>query len=75
MDMNLINKLAIGIIALVSSSVSQAVLVTQTFSAVWTIDLWNFYGDISAMDWHYQTYTPWDSSLGTLIAVDVSTQL
>jgi hypothetical protein len=72
--MNLIKKLAIGVIVLGVSSVSQAVLVTQTFSSVWTVNVWNYYGDISAMDWHYQTYTPWDSSLGTLTAVDISTQ-
>jgi hypothetical protein len=74
-DMNLIKKLAVVIIALGSWSVAQAALVTQTFDSAWSIDVWNYYGDVSAMDWHYQSYMPWDLSLGTLTAVEISTQL
>jgi hypothetical protein len=73
--MNLKKKLAVVIVALGSWSVAQAGLVTQTFDSAWSIDVWNYYGDVSAMDWHYQAYTPWDSSLGTLTAVGISTQL
>lgn len=60
---------------LMSISFTQAAIITQTFNSSWSIDVWNYYGDVSAMDWHYQAYTPWDSSLGTLTAVEISTQL
>jgi hypothetical protein len=73
--MNLIKKLAVVIVALGSWSVAQASLLKQTFDSAWSIDVWDYYGDASAMEWHYQAYTPWDSSLGTLTAVGISTQL
>ena len=74
-ELNLIKKLAIVLVALASWSIAQASIVTQKFDSAWSIDVWDYYGDISAMDWHYQAYMPWDSSLGTLTAVEVFTQL
>jgi len=68
-------KLAVAIVALGSVSVAQADLITQTFDSAWSIDVWDYYGDVSAMEWHYQAYTPWDSSLGTLTSVEIFTQV
>ena len=73
--MSLKIKLAGAIVALGSWSVAQASLITQTFHSAWSIDVWDYYGDVSAMKWHYQAYSSWDTSLGTLIAVDILTQI
>lgn len=72
----ILGKLVFGTcVFLMSISFTQAAIITQTFNSSWSIDVWNYYGDVSAMDWHYQAYTPWDYSLGTLTAVEISTQL
>jgi hypothetical protein len=72
---NLLKKLAVVVVALGSVSIAQAGLITQTFDSAWSIDVWDYYGDVSAMEWHYQAYTPWDSYLGTLTAVEIFTEL
>ena len=56
-------------------SPAKADLITQTFDSAWSIGVWDYYGDVSAMKWHYQAYTPWDSSLGTLTSVELLTEV
>jgi hypothetical protein len=47
----------------------------QTFASAWTIAPWDQFGTVSAASWQYLTYQPWDSSLGTLEEVQVSTSI
>jgi hypothetical protein len=49
--------------------------IAQTFSNSWRVDVWNYYGQVSAMQWQYTPYTPWDSSLGTLTGVTINTSV
>jgi hypothetical protein len=48
---------------------------TQSFSSDWTVNPWDYYGDIAAMDWHYIEYELWDSALGELREVRVQTEI
>lgn len=65
--------IALSIFAAASTAV--AAVKTQTFDSSWTIAPWNYYGDISAMQWHYIPYETWDSTLGTLTGVKVQTAI
>lgn len=49
--------------------VSNASIITQKFSNSWNINVWNYYGDVSAMEWQYQPYL---SSLYNLESVELS---
>jgi hypothetical protein len=60
---------------LLSPATARAAFIRQTFESSWSVDVWDFYGDVSAMNWHYQPYTPWDSSLGTLTSVEILLEL
>ena len=50
---------------------AHAAVITQSFESSWTVDVWDYKGDVSAMEWHYQQYTPWDPSLGTLTSAEI----
>lgn len=63
------------VVGLLSWSNANAGLITQSFESDWSTDVWNYYGDIAAMEWHYQAYTPWAPSNGKLTAVEISTQI
>jgi hypothetical protein len=73
--MDILKKIIKGMIVTVSCSVAQAGVITQSFDSSWLIDVWDYYGDVSAMEWEYQIYTPWDDSLGNLTSVVISTDL
>lgn len=47
----------------------------QTFDSRWAIAPWNYEGTVSARQWQYLPYVPWDSSFGTLQEVDVNTNI
>ena len=69
MNQKILAIFAVGFLA--GPTVSQAGVITQTFESSWSVDVWDYYGDVSAMKWQYQPYTPWDSSLGTLTSVEI----
>jgi hypothetical protein len=48
---------------------------TQTFESTWTVEPWNYYGYIAAMQWHYLPYDPWNPALGSLQKVTVITDI
>lgn len=50
-------------------------VLTQTFSDSWRVEVWDYYGNVSALKWQYTPYTPWDSTLGTLTGVKISTNV
>jgi hypothetical protein len=47
---------------------------TQNFVSEWTVGPWNYYGDTAAMEWQYITHEPWDTTLGELREVRVTTE-
>jgi hypothetical protein len=49
--------------------------IVQKFESSWSRSVWDYYGDIAAMQWHYLPYIPWDSSQGTLNKVTVETSI
>ncbi|MFU2489416.1 hypothetical protein [Thauera sp. WH-1] len=49
--------------------------VKQTFDSEWTVEPWDYYGDVAAMRWHYIPYLPWNPGLGQLTEVRVRTQV
>lgn len=55
------------------STIANAEVITQTFDSSWTRTVWDYYGNVSALQWHYLPYVPWDSSLGTLTKVKIDT--
>lgn len=69
MNQKILAILAVGFLA--GPAIGQAGVITQTFESSWSVDVWDYYGDVSAMQWQYQPYTPWDSSLGTLTSVEI----
>jgi hypothetical protein len=52
---------------------AHAASLTQTFNSSWTVAPWDYNGDIAAQQWQYLNFTPWDSALGTLLSVQIST--
>ena len=73
--MNLIEKMALSIVLLCAIPFAHAGLVTQSFTSSWTVDIWDYYGDLAAMKWHYQPYAPWDTATGNLTSVVITTQI
>ena len=71
--MNKFIKLLIAAPLSFASISANADVVTQTFNSSWTVDVWNYYGNVSAMEWQYLPYKPWDSSLGSLTSITVDT--
>ena len=49
--------------------------ITQTYLHEWSVDVWDYYGDVAARRWEYKPYTAFDSSLGTLDQVTVSLRI
>jgi autotransporter-associated beta strand protein len=45
----------------------------QTFDTSWTVSPWDFYGEVSSRMWNHTPYTIWDSTLGSLSKVEIST--
>lgn len=68
-------KKLIAIICISFASLCNATTSTQTFVSSWSIDPWNYYGDVAAMAWHYLPYDPWDPKLGNLQEVKVVTNI
>lgn len=60
---------------LAAPMVADAAVITQVFDSSSSVAVWDYYGDVSAMEWHYLPYAPWDSSLGTLTSVEISTEI
>lgn len=52
---------------------AHAATITQNFNSNWTVDPWDYNGDIAAQYWQYLNYAPWDTSLGTLNSVQITT--
>lgn len=52
---------------------ANADVTTQTFDSSWTVGVWNYDGVVSAMQWQYLPYAPWNPSLGTLTSVTIDT--
>ena len=63
-----------GLLLLIAGQTNAAV-VTQTFTSSWAIDVWNYNGDVAAMQWKYVAYDPSHSSLGVLDQVRVETTI
>jgi hypothetical protein len=63
------------LLGLLSSINAYSASTTQTFQSDWSVSPWDYYGDVAAMKWQYQTYTPWDSLLGTLNQVTIDTTI
>lgn len=58
----------------VGQPTAYASVITQTFESSWSVDVWDYNGDLAAMEWEYQTYRPWDSDLGILTSVEIFTE-
>ena len=43
----------------------------QKFSSNWSVNVWDYYGTVSALKWHYLEYTPFDSALGKLTSISI----
>lgn len=63
-----------GILLLILGQ-AHAAVITQTFASSWTVGVWDYNGDVAAMQWHYVPYDPWDASLGVLNQVRVETTI
>ncbi|MCY4745652.1 hypothetical protein NYO99_11770 [Pelomonas sp. UHG3] len=50
---------------------ASAVTITQTFKSNWSVNVWDYYGNVSALRWNYLGYAPFDSSLGKLTSISV----
>jgi hypothetical protein len=72
--MKMVKKIIVGIMISCSWVVAQAGVITQTFDSSWQTGVWDYYNDIAAMEWEYQTYTPWDGSMGNLTSVVISSK-
>lgn len=57
------------------ASGARAATMTQNFNSSWTVAPWEYGGSVSALQWQYLNYLPWDSSLGTLLSVSISTEV
>ena len=68
-------KKILAVILAISGTFANAGEVSQRFLSNWTVEPWNYYGDIAAMQWHYLEYEPWDSKLGKLTSVSVTTTI
>jgi len=73
--MSLKNALASTLIVAALIGTAQANTITQVFASDWTISTWDYYGDVAALQWHYIPYSTWDSSLGTLNKVAITTSI
>ena len=58
---------------LVANAATHAETQVQTFDTSWTVSPWNYYGEVAALAWSYTPYTVWNTTLGTLEKVEVST--
>ena len=58
-----------------SIGLSHASEKTQHFSSEWTVEPWDYYGEISARKWHYVEYERWDATLGELREVRIETEI
>lgn len=68
------SKFLAGILLAGAAAASaQAASITQNFNSNWTVAPWDNNGDIAAQNWQYLNYTPWDTALGTLTSVQIST--
>jgi hypothetical protein len=52
---------------------AQASSIVQDFDSNWTVAPWDNNGDIAAQYWQYLPYVTWDSTLGTLTSVSITT--
>lgn len=66
---------AIILLTFALATQASATTTTQTFTSSWSIDPWDYYGDLAAMKWHYLPYEPWNPALGVLQEVIVSTNI
>lgn len=60
---------------MILSTLANAKEITQNFSSSWSIDPWSYYGETAAIQWQYLEYEPWNSALGTLTSVTVTTSI
>jgi len=51
------------------AGISNANIITQKFTNSWNVDVWDYYGDVSAMEWEYQPYL---AALDNLESVELS---
>ncbi len=59
-------------LAFMLASPAVAATYEQNFHAEWTVDVWDYYGNVAARSWTYDwTYVPFSSELGTLTKVEV----
>lgn len=72
-------RLVLGMLCLWVATLAPATAysseIVQSFESAWTIEPWDYNGDVAAMQWHYIPYEIWDSSLGILTAVEVRTAI
>lgn len=67
--------LLLMVISICSVGLVHASEKTQHFSSDWTVEPWDYYGDIAAMKWHYTEYELWDPALGDLREVRIQTEI
>jgi len=60
--------IALSLMVIFSSSAS-ATSVTQNFTNSWSVDVWNYYGYVAAMEWEYQPYV---TATGALESVELT---
>lgn len=68
-------KKILTVVLTISVTFASAGEVSQRFLSNWTVEPWNYYGDIAAMQWRYLEYRPWSPSLGKLTSVSVITTI
>lgn len=69
-------KLLVIILSILFCTVSHASFIhTQTFDNKWNVDVWDYSGTVSALEWGYQQYQPWNDNLGDLTEVIISLEL
>jgi autotransporter-associated beta strand protein len=67
-------KAAIAFLSLtVATAPTHGETQVQTFDTSWMVSPWNHYGVVAARRWQYLPYKVWDSALGTLDNVEIST--
>ena len=61
--------LAVGMMMFGLTGVADATSIVQNFTNSWTVDVWDYYGYVAAMEWEYQPYT---ASTNELTSVELT---
>lgn len=66
-----VRLVALLISMLFSAFNASASTITQTFRSNWSVNVWDYFGNVSALQWQYLGYAPFDSSLGKLTSISI----